>query len=454
MTLSMFFFLSFISFVLGIFVFSLFSLPLILFLGVFILNLILGFVFFEHKKILYFSIFAFFFLFGFLRHEIYKENIVINEEVLIISTITSEAKETEKAKTFKIGKILVITDKYSDYQYGDKVKISGKMNDSYVFLFPKIEKIEEGKGVYKNILAIKDKFRASINKNFSPPLSSVLSAMTLGDRHKMSNELKEKLNISGTRHITAISGMHIALIGIFLTVFLTGIGFSRNASFYLSILFLFFYIIMIGFPVSAIRAGIMGGVYMISKTMGKVNSSKRNIFLVAAIILLINPSLIYDYGFNLSFLAVFGISYLSPVFEEKIKFLKKEKEIREILIITLSAYIFTFPYLLYNFNQVSLFSVFANLLIFPFIYLIMVFGFLFLIFNVSIPFISLIFFIPLWASLSIFLFIVDFFSKFPYLKVESIHFIFPLVFYSLFLFYLYLFNRKKKYDRVVDGLYF
>jgi len=394
------------------------------------------------------GIFFLLFLFGFVRYDFVKTEFVEEKEILLVSKITSEPKETEKIKSFKINDVLVITDKYSDYQYGDKIKAVGILTKGPLLFFPEIEKIESGKGFYKIILSFKDKLREVINRSFSPPKSSVFSAMTIGDKHKMDNNLKEKLNISGTRHITAISGMHIALIGTFLIIFFMGIGLSRSLSFYFSILFLIFFVAMIGFPSSGVRAAIMGGVYMISKVNGRMNTASRNLFLTGAFMLLFNPLLIHDYGFNLSFLAVFGIIYFSPVLKENISFLKNSKNTEDAFFIALSAYVFTFPFILYNFHEVSLIAVLTNIIIIPFVYLIMVFGFLFLIFGIIFPLISFVFFIPLSLFLSIFLFIIDFFSLFPYLKIENIHFTVPLLMYLFLFILLYKFNKKSRYGRI------
>ncbi len=449
MTLSKFFFYVCLSFIIGIFFASQFDFFLILIFLIIVFSLISIFILNRYKKIFLLGIFILFFVFGIFRYNIAENNFLIGEEIEIKGIINIEPKETEKVKILKVNNITIITEKYSDYNYGDRIIAKGFFNDSFSLFFPEIEKIEEGEDIFfKKLFLFKDNLREKINKNFNYNEARILSAMTMGDKHKMSNELKEKLNISGTRHITAISGMHIALIGIFLNLFLLFLGFSRNFSFYFSIIFLFLYILMIGLPPSAIRAFIMGGVYMFSQKIGRNNNNTRNIFLTAGIMLILNPSLIYDYGFNLSFLAVFGIIQFFPILEKNISLFKNKKRLRELFLIALSAYIFTFPFLLYNFSQVSLISVFSNVLIVPLVYLIMIFGFLFLIFGTIFPFISFIFIIPLWFFLSLFLFFINLFSKFPYLKIENVHIIFPIIIYFFLFYIIYLFNKNKNYANI------
>lgn len=62
------------------------------------------------------------------------------------------------------------------------------------------------------ITSFKSRLRTSLDSSLSPPQSSILGAMMLGEKERLSYDLKEKLNRSGTRHITAISGMHVMIL--------------------------------------------------------------------------------------------------------------------------------------------------------------------------------------------------------------------------------------------------
>ncbi|GAI24799.1 unnamed protein product, partial [marine sediment metagenome] len=139
-------------------------------------------------------------------------------------------------KVESLGKVLVTTSRYPEYQYGDELKITGNLQIPYVFedfnyqnylakdgiysvmYYPEIKYIRGSTSkIYRRILQFKDKLRESIYQNLSPPQSSILGAILLGDKRRLSEELKEKLNVAGVRHITAISGMHIMILsGVFL----------------------------------------------------------------------------------------------------------------------------------------------------------------------------------------------------------------------------------------------
>jgi len=163
------------------------------------------------------------------------------EEIVLIGKVIKEpdVREITTKLTFKPerikGKVLITVNRYPEYKYGDKLRIIGKLQTPPVFedfnykdylkkdgiysvvYYPKVELLSRGE--YKNfisagyagILFFKDKLRQSIYSSLSPPQSSILGAMLLGDKNRISDELKEKLNIAGVRHITAVSGMHISL---------------------------------------------------------------------------------------------------------------------------------------------------------------------------------------------------------------------------------------------------
>ncbi len=101
----------------------------------------------------------------------------------------------------------------------------------------------QGNFLLAGILQFKEKLRESIYSHLSPPQSSVLGAMILGDKRKMSSELKEKLNRAGVRHITAISGLHVTIITAVLMTFLLGLGLWRQQAFYFSLVLVTLFIV-------------------------------------------------------------------------------------------------------------------------------------------------------------------------------------------------------------------
>jgi competence protein ComEC len=370
------------------------------------------------------------------------------------------------------GKILITVDLYPRYNYGDELEIACKLQkpepfsgfsyDRYlarydiysVCYYPKITFLApspyQGEGwgevFYKKIFSLKDKFREIINYGLSEPESSLARAIILGDKKVIPDDLRDKFSQTGVSHIAAISGMHISVLAGLVMVMLLAAGLWRRHAFYFASAFLTVYIILIGAPASAMRAGLMGFLVLWALNIGRLNKLTNSLVLAAALLLFINPKLLRDdVGFQLSFLAVLGIVFAYPLLsvilngaerseesrglnngliKEKIfcklrsfaslRMTKKLKPIFSILNITITAQIFTLPIIALNFSQVSIVAPIANLLIIwtlPFLIIAILIA-LFL--SLMFPNISFLFFLPAKLLLKYIIIIVEFLAKLPF----------------------------------------
>ncbi len=421
-------FLSFcLSFVSGIAISSFFTVSQLLMLGLLILGILLVSVFWRYKKLAVVGFCLLFLTFGIWRHQsaLEKPNI-IEGETSLIGTVSQESdvrmdniKLTIKVEN--LGKVLVTTSRYPEYQYGDELKITGNLQIPYIFEdfnykdylakdgiysvmhYPEIEFRGSTSNIYGKTLRFKDKLRESIYQNLSPPQSSILGAMLLGDKRRLSEELKEKLNAAGVRHITAISGMHIMILSGVLMYSAMALGFWRGQAFYFALGILVLFIIMVGSPASAVRAGIMAFFYLLAEKVGRPKSGSRAIIFAATCMLVVNPLLLkLDVGFQLSFLAAMGITYLMPFLQKFLKF--------RILAMTLSAQVFTLPILIYNFGYVSFVAPITNILIVPLLPFIMGLGFIFALGGVIWSGLGWVLSWPSWLLLTYIIKIVESFS--------------------------------------------
>jgi competence protein ComEC len=154
-----------------------------------------------------------------------------------------------------------------------------------------------------------------------------------------------------------------------------GIGLWRGQAFYFVIIILILYIIMIGAPASAVRAGIMAGLLLLVQKLGRLRGASQAVIFAAVIMLLINPALLRsDVGFQLSFVATLSIIYLKPILDNKTANWPNPRRLKDILTMTLAAQIGTLPLLIFHFGRLSLVSPIANLLIVPFLPLLMILG--------------------------------------------------------------------------------
>ena len=276
-----------------------------------------------------------------------------------------------------------------------------------------------------------------------------MEALAFGEEGNISQDWKEKLNLTGTRHITAVSGMNVTIITFLIFNFLLILGFWRHHSFYLSIILILLYVLMIGAPSSAFRAGIMGVLLITAQHFGRLPQAVRAVVFAASFMLFLNPLLLtLDIGFQLSFLAILGLIYLQePIFN----FLKKIPNpkifpIRTTLSATLAAQIFTLPILVYNFGRIPLLSPIINVSIVPLLapltILIFIFGISGMIFWLFGFFLSL----PTWFFLSYITKIIDLSTKIPFvsLTLENVHWIWLGVSYLILACLVWRLNRRKK----------
>jgi len=459
-----------LSFIGGIFISSIFV-PHLLFLGGgLILGLILISVFWRYKNLVVIGFCILFLILGFWRYqsvelEIKNSKLInfndLNQKITLIGIVSEEPDLREKSQKLVIKiddigeKVLVITYRYPEYQYGDRLKITGKLKtppeDINGFNYkdylkkdgiysamdwPEIEILEKEKGnyFYAKILFLKNKLREVINQNLSPPQSVLLSTLILGDKRQLSEDLKQKLNLSGLRHITAVSGLHVAVLTTILMSFFLGLGFWRQQAFYFTLIFIVLFIIMTGFQPSAIRAGIMAGFFIFAQYLGRQNTSSRTIIFAATFILFQNPLLLkFDIGFQLSFLAMLGIIYFLPIFQDWCKKIPNFFGLKNLLIMTFSAQIFTLPILIYNFGYFSLVSPITNILIVPFLPYIMGLGFVFSLAGIIFQPLGWILSWPVWLLLNYSTKIINCFSQIPSvnLKISWIWLIFSYLVLAL-----------------------
>jgi len=254
---------------------------------------------------------------------------------------------------------------------------------------------------------LKEKFREVINTNLPNPQSAILSGILLGDKASFSKDWKQKLSNTGTSHIVAVSGMNIVMLSSILVILGVALGLYRTQALWFSLIFIWLFIALVGFQVSAIRAGVMGSVLIICQILGRKGASFRALVLAVMVMLVVSPSLLrISLSFQLSVLATLGLIQLSSVINKKIK--------SEAFSATVAAQIFTLPLLIYSFNSFSLVGLPVNLLIVPLISVVMVLGIIFLIGGLLSPTLGFILAWPVGVLLSFIVWVIDIFSKIPF----------------------------------------
>ena len=372
--------------------------------------------------------------------------------------------EAIKINTSEVtGKALLSVPLYSDYQYGDVFEIEGELKtpikienfdypqylavkNIYSLAYnPKIKILERGKGNFflENLLKIKNKINLSIEKNFTEPQGSLVSAIFLGSKKLIPEETKKDFSLTGISHLLSISGLHLViLISILSFILIEVFLISRRKIFYFLLPIVIGYILMIGAPASAIRAGIMSLVLVLAEMLGKKRDQLNLLVFTCFLMLIFNPKLLaWDIGFELSFLAVLGIYLLNQDFEKIFSKIPNKKflPLRSCFSVTLSAQILTFPLILYYFGNLSLSAPLVNILVLPVLPFLMFFNFIFALSSLFVPFLAKLLVWPVWLLITYIVMVAKFFAGLPYFSFVfgkvSLWLIFFLYFLIAFLIY-------------------
>lgn len=294
-----------------------------------------------------------------------------------------------------LGNVLVSADRYPVYEFGDCLTVAGELEvpealedfeydkylaryDIYYVMYRgRVLEVEKGSGgsFYRMIFILKEIFEGRLMQVYAEPHSSFMAGLILGSRKGIPAHLMEDFNTTGLTHIIAISGYNITLVIVIVGGLFSFL--SRRKKVIASVIFIVIFVILVGASSAVVRAGIMGVISLMALWMGRKYYVGVALVMAAFLMNLWNPKiLVYDVGFQLSFLATCGLIYVSPLIEKYFLWVPKHFEIRESVLMTLSAQILALPIIIYNFGRLSLISPIANLFVLPLIPFSMIFGFL------------------------------------------------------------------------------
>lgn len=252
---------------------------------------------------------------------------------------------------------------------------------------------------------------------------AVASALILGYKDEIDNQTKHAYSSAGATHVLAVSGLHVGIVYLIINSFLS-VLFRYRKLFWFKILLILFilwaYAILTGLSPSVFRATTMFTFIVVGKVLGRRSSIYNTLAASGFFLLFIDPYLIMQVGFQLSYLAVIGIVYFQPRIYNKItfKYCINDK-IWAITSVSIAAQITTFPLGLLYFHQFPNYFLISNLLVIPAAYVILIIGFLVLLTS-FIPIISVLFG---WLLKSIIIILntgVHVIDQLPYSLIEGI----------------------------------
>jgi competence protein ComEC len=198
---------------------------------------------------------------------------------------------------------------------------------------------------------------------------AVLSALTLGDKNLLTNDIRNVFAASGAMHVLAVSGLHVGIIYVILNLLVSYFDknkYLRKAKVFILLAALWAFAFITGLSPSVMRACSMFSFIVIGENLRKRTNTFNTLAVSAFLLILINPLIIYEVGFQLSYLAVASIVYyqprLSKLYTPKNKI---AQYIWGLLTVSIAAQIGTLPVGLFYFNQFPVYFWLSNFVVIP-----------------------------------------------------------------------------------------
>ena len=310
------------------------------------------------------------------------------QEVRLTTALSAEPKFSNKGQSFTIrtavNEIISVTvSPFPRYHYGEVVEIVGKVKAKtferghtiFLLYHPQIRFKNEAEnqlaGVAKDI---REHTKAIYQAALPPTSASLLMGMVFGAKEQFSDSFWRDLQATGVLHVIAASGMNVTFVAAAL-LFGLGLVLPRRMALVIGSFGIIFYIFLVGFQPSILRASIMGLLAFGAALLGKQNFAAIAVFISGYLLLVWQPSYLFDVGFQLSFLATLGIVFIKPMLDGLFGKLGKYGELGgETVSTTLAAQLGTVPILFGTFGQVGILSLLVNALVLWTVPMVMIIG--------------------------------------------------------------------------------
>lgn len=239
---------------------------------------------------------------------------------------------------------------------------------------PSAEIIGHKTTIYEHLVSARQYIRKTVSTHLFGDSAALLNGLLIGDKSEFSDELYYNFKSCGLSHIVAISGLHINIICLALYFVLSKIVGTRKGSL-LMFLPLCFTVAVTGFTPSAIRAGIMFGLFLLGRVLLKNPDTLNSLGVAVAIMLTLNPYYVSSISFQLSVAATAGIILCSPFVDRMAARLTSRVNRRiikrvlstafKIAMLSVSACTFTMPFTVLHFGFVSVVAPLVSVFVTP-----------------------------------------------------------------------------------------
>jgi competence protein ComEC len=234
------------------------------------------------------------------------------------------------------GTVLLFVPRYPTYKYGDVLLVAGGLEtprpindfdyEAYLarqgiyslMTYPEIEMLERGKGLKPLawVYSVRNRMSQTITQVLPEPQASLAQAVTLGIRGNLPQSVKDDFSRTGTTHLLAISGLHLSILaGIILSAGIWLWGRRHYFYIWLALGVIWFYTLITGMHPPIIRAAIMASLFLTADLLGRQRSAITALTFAAAIMVAIEPQILWTVSFQMSFTAMAGLVLLAPFFQ-------------------------------------------------------------------------------------------------------------------------------------------
>jgi len=251
-----------------------------------------------------------------------SEKIPIGRPVRIEGVITHREQHATYQKLRLDNNLIINADRYPLFAYGDRITLQGTVRASrsplirgYVHArYVDITRItsNEGNPLKKHLYALRHAFEDTIKKVLPSEKAAFLIGLTVGSTAEFTKGFMEDLRTTGTTHLVALSGSNISYI--ISVIMLTLAWFlPRKQLFWPTLSIITLFVIMTGAEASLVRAALMNSIVLFGAHYERTSNTRNAIITAALIMTLWNPlTPAFDLGFQLSFAAILGMTYIQP----------------------------------------------------------------------------------------------------------------------------------------------
>jgi len=231
------------------------------------------------------------------------------------------------------GTALLFVPRYPTYEYGDMLRVTGKLEtppqlDDFDYkgylahqeiystmLYPGIEILDKGKGFkpLEWVYSVRSRLSQTMATILPEPQASLAQGIILGIRSNIPSSVRTDFSRTGTAHILAISGLHLSIVaGILLSLGIWLFGRRRYFYIWLALGIIWLYALLTGMHPPIIRGAIMASLFLTAELLGRQRSAFTSLAFAAAIMVGINPQILWSASFQMSFTAMAGLIFLAP----------------------------------------------------------------------------------------------------------------------------------------------